>query len=43
LLLAAGADPTARDGVFDATPLDWARHFGRLELVDLLGGALHGD
>jgi hypothetical protein len=36
LLLDLGADPEARDHRFDATPLDWARHAGRPELVELL-------
>jgi ankyrin repeat protein len=36
LLLERGADPTVRDARFDATPLDWARHFARPAMVDLL-------
>ena len=28
-LLGAGADPTVRDALYDATPTDWAEHFGR--------------
>jgi GNAT superfamily N-acetyltransferase len=42
LLLAAGADPTVRDGAFDATPLDWAHHLRRPELIELLDGAGYG-
>ena len=38
-LLDLGADPALRDTRFDATPLDWARHFEQSELVELLGGA----
>ncbi|HEY2287727.1 MAG TPA: ankyrin repeat domain-containing protein [Streptosporangiaceae bacterium] len=35
-LLALGADPGLRDQRFGGTPLDWARHFGREELIALL-------
>jgi ankyrin repeat protein len=35
-LLALGADPQLRDARFDATPLGWARHFDRSELIELL-------
>ncbi|HEY7049526.1 MAG TPA: ankyrin repeat domain-containing protein [Jatrophihabitantaceae bacterium] len=35
-LLALGADPQLRDARFDGTPLDWARHFDRPELIELL-------
>jgi hypothetical protein len=35
-LLELGADATLRDRRFDGTPLDWARHLGRPELVALL-------
>lgn len=35
-LLQLGADPTLRDHRFGATPLGWAEHFGRRELVGLL-------
>ncbi|MBP2323108.1 ankyrin repeat protein [Kibdelosporangium banguiense] len=35
-LLDLGADPNLRDRRFNATPLDWARHFHRLETVALL-------
>jgi hypothetical protein len=38
-LLALGADVTVRDRRFDATPRDWTDHFGRTELVELLGPA----
>jgi ankyrin repeat protein len=37
LLLSAGADPSARDGRFDATPLEWARHQGHDAVVSVLG------
>ncbi|MEO6156626.1 MAG: ankyrin repeat domain-containing protein [Ilumatobacteraceae bacterium] len=37
LLVARGADPTIRDGRFDATPLGWAEHFEQAAMVDLLG------
>ena len=37
-LLDLGADPGLRDKRFDATPLDWARHFEQPELVELLAG-----
>lgn len=37
-LLALGADPTVRDARFDATPLDWARHFEQEDTAALLGG-----
>ena len=36
LALARGADREARDGVWHATPLEWAEHLGRVELVALL-------
>jgi ankyrin repeat protein len=36
VLLEAGADPTVRDAIYDATPADWAEHFGRDEARDLL-------
>jgi ankyrin repeat protein len=35
-LLELGADPDSRDKRFDATPLDWAEHFGKREMVALL-------
>lgn len=35
-LLAAGADPTVKDGGHDATPADWARFFGNFELAGFL-------
>lgn len=34
--LAHGADRTIRDGTHDGTPLGWAEHFGREEIVALL-------
>ncbi|MET1073209.1 MAG: hypothetical protein ABWY11_11240 [Umezawaea sp.] len=36
-LLDLGADPDLRDRRFDATPLDWARHFDRSSTAALLG------
>ena len=36
-LLELGADPGLRDQRFDATPLDWARHFHQMSTADLLG------
>ncbi len=36
LLLDLGADPSIRDARFDATPLGWAEHEGRPELIALL-------
>lgn len=38
LVLALGADPGIRDARFDATALDWARHFNREAIVALLTG-----
>jgi ankyrin repeat protein len=35
-LLALGADPTIRDARFDATPLDWAHHFGHRSTIEVL-------
>ncbi|GAA4460048.1 ankyrin repeat domain-containing protein [Phytohabitans houttuyneae] len=35
-LLALGADPSLRDRRFDATPLDWARHFHQLSTAAIL-------
>jgi Ankyrin repeat len=35
-LLDLGADPDLRDQRFDATPLDWARHFHQLATIALL-------
>jgi ankyrin repeat protein len=35
-LLDLGADRDLRDGRFDGTALDWARHFGQTDLVELL-------
>jgi len=35
-LLRLGADPGLRDHRFNGTPLNWARHFGQQELVELL-------
>jgi peptide-methionine (S)-S-oxide reductase len=39
LLLSRGANPTARDARFDATPAQWARHNAHPELADLLTSA----
>jgi ankyrin repeat protein len=36
LLVSLGADLDARDERFDATPLDWARHFDRDETAEFL-------
>ena len=36
-LLAAGADPSIRDGFVDDDALGWARHNGHEDLVELLG------
>jgi hypothetical protein len=36
LLLGLGADPNVRDARFDSTPLGWARHSSRDDLVALL-------
>jgi ankyrin repeat protein len=36
LLLGRGADPSARDDRFGATPADWARHHGHEDLARLL-------
>ncbi|MGY4645303.1 ankyrin repeat domain-containing protein [Cellulomonas sp. URHB0016] len=38
LLLALGANPSARDARFGATPLEWARHLGSTSVVQLLDG-----
>ncbi|MBC8107782.1 MAG: ankyrin repeat domain-containing protein [Anaerolineae bacterium] len=35
MLIAAGADLTIRDAEFNATPADWADHFGRAEIISL--------
>ena len=36
LLLGLGADPNLRDARFDGTPADWAEHFNRPDLAQLL-------
>jgi ankyrin repeat protein len=36
LLLAAGADPNARDDEFNMTPIGWANEKGHMEMVDYL-------
>jgi hypothetical protein len=36
LLLSLGADPAIRDQRFDATPADWARHFGHQAVLEFL-------
>ncbi len=38
LLLDLGADRTVRDHRFDATPGEWARHFGNAELAEFIDG-----
>ena len=35
-LVDAGADRTVRDSQFDATPREWAEHFGHAEITALL-------
>jgi ankyrin repeat protein len=35
-LLRLGADPDIKDARFDATPLGWARHSDRTQLIELL-------
>lgn len=45
LLLQAGADPGIRDSKHDGDAIDWARHFGRPEIVRILeahGGTAPG-
>ena len=39
LLIGRGADLSARDSVYQATPLEWARFFDQAEAVALLTGA----
>ncbi|MEM1211754.1 MAG: ankyrin repeat domain-containing protein [Planctomycetota bacterium] len=36
MLLDAGADPSIKDSVYDATALNWAEHFKRAELAELI-------
>lgn len=43
VLLAAGADPEARDFRFDSTPWGWARHFGRTEIAELIERHVDGS
>lgn len=38
VLLAAGADPTAKDALYGATPAGWAAHSGQEAAAKLLGG-----
>ncbi len=38
ILIESGADPTAIDREFEGTPLDWARHYDRTEVVRFLEG-----
>jgi len=35
-LLELGADPVIRDGLYDGTPADWARHGGRVAALEIL-------
>jgi Ankyrin repeat len=35
-LLAAGADRTLRDALYDSTPAGWAEHGGDVELAELV-------
>nr|WP_239579927.1 ankyrin repeat domain-containing protein [Microlunatus panaciterrae] len=39
LLLEVGADPSVTDDRFRATPADWARHSGQLDIAELLSDA----
>ncbi|HXI56860.1 MAG TPA: ankyrin repeat domain-containing protein [Polyangia bacterium] len=39
LLLARGAEPTIRDGAYNATPLGWAEHAGSTEAAAILRAA----
>jgi hypothetical protein len=41
-LLALGADTGIRDARFDSTPLGWARHFDRRDVIDLLEPVTEG-
>jgi hypothetical protein len=43
LLLSRGADTEVRDDRFDATPLDWARHFEQTATIALLEGGNDAD
>ena len=43
LLLAAGADLTAVDARYHATPLGWARALNRAEFISLLEARLRSD
>jgi ankyrin repeat protein len=43
LLLARGADPSARDERFDATPLGWAQHFSQTATIAVLRGEGDAD
>jgi predicted N-acetyltransferase YhbS len=42
LALDADAEPDRREPNFGATPLDWARHFGRDEIAAMIEGAARG-
>jgi ankyrin repeat protein len=42
-LLAGGADPSVKESLFDATPGDWAAHFGHTEAAELLATAARRD
>jgi hypothetical protein len=43
LLLRLGADPGITDTRFGATPLGWAHHFGRPEMIALLEPVTPGE
>jgi ankyrin repeat protein len=43
LLLELGADPTAHDPLYDATPAGWAEHAGHTDLADSLKERERGD
>jgi GNAT superfamily N-acetyltransferase len=40
LALSAKPDLQIRDKIYHGTPLDWARHFGRTEIIELIEGSL---
>jgi ankyrin repeat protein len=42
LLLDLGADPNLTDGRYHTTPLGWAEHFGRPEMISLLAPVTSG-
>jgi ankyrin repeat protein len=42
-LLANGADPTIKDGIYDGTPADWAANFGHATARDRIATAARPD